>query len=72
MKNDFDYLCDTIDVMYKMANEGIVLLLTSGTLIEGLINHDPGRILNWCQRKYGNVIVDHTVSQSGFCLIINK
>ena len=71
-KNDFDYLCDTIDVMYKMANEGIVLLLTSGTLIEGLINHDPGRILNWCQRKYGNVIVDHTVSQSGFCLIINK
>lgn len=71
-KDDFEYLCDTIDVMYDRANDGIVILLTSGEITNGFLSHDPGRILNWCQRKYGNVILDHSVSESGFCLIINK
>ena len=72
VRDDFKYLCDTIDVMYDRANKGIVLLLTSWNAPEGLIQHDPGKILNWCQKKYGNVVVDHTVSRSAFCLIIKK
>ena len=71
-KDDFEYLCKTIDAMYERANVGIVLLLTSGPFTNGLISHDPGRLLNWCQRKYGNVVLDHAVSKTGFCLIINK
>jgi SAM-dependent methyltransferase len=70
--NDFDYTIKTIDVMYKHATQGIVILLTSGKLANGLISHDAGKLLNWCQRKYGNTILDHSVSESGFCLIIKK
>ena len=70
--DDFEYLCKTIDVMYEYAIEGLVLVLTSGTFTNGLINHDPGKILNWAQKKYGLVCADHTVSRSAFCLIIKK
>ena len=58
--------------MYNHAIEGIVLVLTSGTFTNGLINHDPGKILNWAQKKYGAVCIDHSVSKTAFCLIIKK
>lgn len=70
--NDFDYTIKTIDVMYAQATQGLVILLTSGKLDNGLISHDAGKLLNWCQKKYGNTILDHSVSETGFCLIIKK
>lgn len=70
--DDFDYLCKTIDTMYNHANQGLVLVLTSGKFTNGLISHNPGKIFNWCQEKFGNVMIDHTVSKTGFCLIIKK
>ena len=71
-KDDFTYLQETITKMYEHANEGVVLLLSSRMQADGLVNHDPGRIFNWAQKKYKSVIVDHTISDSGFCLIIYK
>ena len=69
---EFKYLQDTITQMYDYATEGVVLLLSSRMTSEGLVNHDPGRIFNWVQKKYQSVIIDHTISKSGFCLIIYK
>jgi SAM-dependent methyltransferase len=71
-KDDFKYLQDTITSMYDNATQGVVLLLSSRMTAEGLVNHDPGRIFNWVQKKYQSVVLDHTVSKSGFCLIIYK
>jgi SAM-dependent methyltransferase len=71
-RDDFKYLQDTITQMYDYATEGVVLLLSSRMTSEGLVNHDPGRIFNWVQKKYQSVIIDHTISKSGFCLIIYK
>jgi len=58
--------------MYKHATKGVIALLTTGDANDGLIDHDPGKILNWAQKEFGNVILDHSVSKDGFCLIINK
>ena len=68
-RDDFKYLCDTIDKMYMHAINGIVVLISYS---EGLIQHDPGKILNWSKDKFKNVILDHSVSDDGFCLIIKK
>jgi len=68
-RDDFTYACDTIEKMYKHATKGLVVLIS---YTEGLIQHDPGKILNWSQRKFKNVILDHSVSDDGFCLIIKK
>ena len=70
--NDFTYLCNTLKKMYLHAEKGVIALLTSGDNNDGLINHDPGKVLNWAQKEFGNVIVDHSVSKDGFCLIIYK
>jgi len=51
------------------AINGIVVLISYS---EGLIQHDPGKILNWSKDKFKNVILDHSVSDDGFCLIIKK
>jgi SAM-dependent methyltransferase len=71
-KDDFEYLQDALIVMYEQANVGVIALLTTGKENDGLIDHDPGKILNWAQKEFGNVILDHSVSKDGFCLIINK
>tara|TARA_R110000803_G_scaffold42850_6_gene91751 strand:+ start:7110 stop:7793 length:684 start_codon:yes stop_codon:yes gene_type:complete len=72
-RSDFEYTCDTIEKMYKHAIKGIVVLLTSKNVKEdGIIQHDPGKILNWAQDKFKNVLLDHSSSEDGFCLIIKK
>ncbi len=71
---DEEYLKKTIQVMYKHATKGVVILLTStiSNIDDGLINRDPGLILNWAQQEFGNVALDHSFSYDHFALVIYK
>jgi SAM-dependent methyltransferase len=72
--SDIEYLQNTIHAMYKHANDGIVILLASdiSSVEDGLINYDPGSILNWAQKEFKNVAIDHSFSNDVFALIIYK
>jgi len=41
-------------------------------LQDGLIDHNPGEMLNWAQKEFSNVALDHSLSDDVFCLIIYK
>ena len=71
---DLDYLHSTIKCMYNHANKGIIILLTSthSKVQDGLINYNPGDLLNWAQQTFGYSAIDHTVSNDGFILLIYK
>lgn len=72
--DDAEYLEKTINVMYKHANKGMVILLASSLsgIEDGLINRDPGLILNWAQKEFGDVALDHSFSKDVFILVIYK
>ena len=72
--NDDEYLKNTIRIMYKHANKGVALLLTSDILNveDGLINRNPGDILNWATKEFGSVALDHSFSDELFTLVIYK
>jgi SAM-dependent methyltransferase len=72
--NDTDYLKNTIHTMYKHANKGVVLLLTSdlNNIDDGLINRNAGDILNWATKEFGSVALDHSFSDELFILVIYK
>jgi len=72
--NDESYLYNTIDIMMTHSNKGSIILLASDVLgtDDGLINWNAGNILNWAQKKYGSVAVDHSMSKDLFVLIIYK
>lgn len=72
--SDDEYLKDTIRIMYKHANKGVVLLLTSNLLEtdDGLINRSPSDILNWALKEFGSVALDHSFSDDVFILVIYK
>ena len=74
VKTDLSYLHDTIDVMMKHANKGIAILLASENVNhdDGLINWNAGDLLNWSIKKYGNVALDHSMSNDIFVLVIYK
>jgi len=73
-KSDEEYLYDTIESMYKHANKGILILLSSSIPGEEgeLIDNNPGNIFNWAQKKYGVVALDHTISDDLFLIAIYK
>ena len=72
--SDDEYLKKTIHTMVDHANKGVVILLTSSIndIDDGLINRDPGDILNWAQKEFGSVAVDHSFSNDVFILVIYK
>ena len=74
VRSDEQYLYDTIDVMYKHADKGVLILLSSGLPGEEgpLTDHDPGKIFNWVQKKYGTAALDHTISNELFLIAIYK
>jgi SAM-dependent methyltransferase len=71
---DDEYLQNTIRTMYEHANNGIVILLASNIsdIEDGLINYDPGLILNWAQKEFRSVALDHSFSNDVFALVIYK
>ena len=70
--NDFTYLCNTLKKMYLHAEKGVIALLTSGDNNDGLINHDPGKVLNWAQKEFNSVALDHSYADGVFTLVIYK
>lgn len=72
--SDEEYLKRTLHAMLKHAEKGIISLLTSDILKtdDGLINRNPGDILNWAQKEFGNVALDHSFSKELFILVIYK
>jgi hypothetical protein len=60
--------------MYQHCTRGVVVLLTSDISgkDDGLINHNPGEFINWAQKEFSNVALDHSSGDDAFCLIIYK
>lgn len=73
-KDDTAYRLATIKQMYTHANKGIIVMLASDIISkdDGLIATNPGELLNWAQKEFGNVALDHTFSDELFALIIYK
>lgn len=73
-KDDTQYKLATIQQMYKHANKGVIVMLASDIISkdDGLIASNPGELLNWAQKEFGNVALDHTFSDELFALIIYK
>ena len=74
VRNDMEYLQDTISTMMKHCEKGCVLLLASDQtqIDDGLINWNAGKVFNWAQKEFGGVALDHTFSSDIFTIIIYK
>lgn len=74
VQSDDEYTKNTIRKMFAHASKGVVVMLASSLtkLQDGLIEHNPGDIFNWAQQEFGNVALDHSLSDDVFCLIIYK
>jgi len=72
--SDDDHLKKTLQTMVDHAQKGVVVLLTSDIVAieDGLINRNPGNILNWAQKEFGKVALDHSFSNDVFILVIYK
>jgi hypothetical protein len=74
VRDDMTYLQDTIKSMMAHCKKGSVVLLASdqGGIEDGLTNWNAGEVLNWAQKEFGIVALDHTFSNDIFTLIIYK
>jgi len=74
VRDDMTYLKDTIKSMMRHCEKGCVVLLAShqSGIDDGLINWNAGEVLNWAQKEFGMVALDHTFSNDIFTLIIYK
>ena len=73
-KNDMEYKLSSIKQMYEHANKGVIVMLASDIVQkdDGLLATNPGEMLNYMQKEFGNVALDHTFSDELFALIIYK
>ena len=73
-KNDTEYKLATIKHMYEHANKGVIVMLASDIVQkdDGLLATNPGEMLNYMQKEFGKVALDHTFSDELFALIIYK
>jgi hypothetical protein len=73
-KSNEEILDDTIDTMLGHANIGIAIVLTSDQYNhqDGVIRYNAGELLNKYQKKYNACIVDHSMGDSAFTLVIYK
>lgn len=71
---NWEYFTKTIQSMYDHAERGVIVMLASDIpkIEDGLINWNPGDVLNWCQGTFGTVAIDHSYSEEMFTLIIYK
>ena len=74
VRNDMTYMQDTVKAMMNHCSNGVILLLASDHLQtdDGLINWNAGEVLNWAQKEFGNVAIDHSFSDEIFTVIIYK
>lgn len=73
-KSNEELLDDTISIMLDHANIGIAIVLTSDhhDHQDGIIRYNPGELLNKYQKKYNACLVDHSMGDSAFTLVIYK
>lgn len=73
-KSNEELLDDTISIMLDHANIGIAIVLTSDhhDHVDGIIRYNPGELLNKYQKKYNACLVDHSMGDSAFTLVIYK
>ena len=74
MKEDIEYLHESIRKMYDCAKQGIVVMMTSmhAGVDDEFINWNPGDLLNWATEEFGGASIDHSLSKETFSLIIYK
>ena len=74
MKEDIEYLHESIRKMYDCAKQGIVVLMTSmhAGVDDEFINWNPGDLLNWAIEEFGGASIGHSLSKETFSLIIYK
>ena len=73
-RGDTQYMQDTVKTMMKHCKKGSIILLASDVAEteDGLTNWNPGDVLNWAQKEFGNVALDHSISNDVFILLIYK
>jgi len=74
VRDNMTYLQDTIKSMVEHSTKGSIVLLASDNvnLDDGLLSWNAGELLNWAQKEFGNVAIDHSFSAELFTLIIYK
>lgn len=73
-EQSFNNAKKTIEKMYDCANEGVIITMASELIDTDnpWIKHNPGDILNWARTQYTNIVLDHTIFQNSFILVIYK
>lgn len=73
-KDDMQYFEYVIDIMMQHANKGVVVMLSSSMYEHepGIIRYNPGEVLNKMQEKYGACLIDHSIGNLAFALVIYK
>ena len=73
-KDNWEYFKASIKAMYECATSGVAVMLASDVpgIEDGLINYNPGDVINWAQKEFGGVAIDHSYSTEMFTLIIYK
>jgi SAM-dependent methyltransferase len=73
-KDDWEYFKASVKSMYNCATSGVAVMLASDLpgIEDGLINYNPGDVINWTQKEFGGVAIDHSYSTEMFTLIIYK
>ena len=70
---DFEYVTQTIDKMFEMCNQGVIISLSSNKFeVDNQIAYNAGDIASWAFSKYDFVAVDHTTDTNQFLVIIYK
>jgi SAM-dependent methyltransferase len=73
-KDNWEYFKASIKAMYECATSGVAVMLASDVpgIEDGLTNYNPGDVINWAQKEFGGVAIDHSYSTEMFTLIIYK
>lgn len=73
-KDNWEYFKASIKAMYECATSGVAVMLASDIpgIEDGLINYNPGDVINWAQKEFDGVAIDHSYSTEMFTLIIYK
>lgn len=72
--DNWEYFKASVKAMYECATSGVAVMLASDLpgIEDGLINYNPGDVINWAQKEFGGVAIDHSYSTEMFTLIIYK
>ncbi len=71
--SNIEYVKSTIDKMYEMCNQGLIISLSSDKYeVENQLTYDAGELASWAITKFDIVAVDHTTNTNQFLIVIYK